>query len=34
MIALVCLDYGLDLLTIDRDFENIAEVFPLKLVKP
>lgn len=34
MISLVCLDYGLDLLTVDRDFENIAEVYPLKLVKP
>ena len=32
MIALVCLEFDLELLHLDRDFDNIAKVYPLKLV--
>jgi predicted nucleic acid-binding protein len=34
LIAQLCLRYGYELLTRDRDFEAIARFFPLKLVSP
>jgi len=32
LIALTCLHFDLELLHIDKDFDNIAKVFPLKTV--
>ena len=34
LIAQLCLRYGYELLTHDRDFEGIARCFPLKRVSP
>src|SRR5437868_14676537 len=34
LIAQLCLRYGYQLLTLDRDFEGIARCFPLKRVSP
>jgi predicted nucleic acid-binding protein len=33
MIALIALTYNLSLLHNDKDFENIAKLYPLKMVK-
>lgn len=33
MIALICLEFDLELLHLDRDFDNIAKVYPLRIVE-
>lgn len=33
LIALTCLKFDLELLHLDKDFDNIAKVYPLKIVK-
>ena len=32
MIALVCLEFDLELLHLDRDFDAIAQVYPLRII--
>lgn len=32
LIALTCLHFDLDLLHVDKDFDNIAKLFPLKVI--
>ncbi len=33
LIALTCLKFNLKLLHMDKDFDNIAKIYPLKIVK-